>query len=140
MAIKENLDMHGNFATLQRLWDTLDPPIIPYIGIFLTHLTMLGEIPTQTEKGLWNFEKFQTISKILRKMGFFQIERYRLVPLESIQSWIENQETEDEDTLYEISLKQETRDENKNLVKKLRATHTTPTGSKLHRYLREHLL
>lgn len=140
MVIKESLDMHGNFAALQKLWEVVEPPIIPYIGIFLTHLTMLGEIPTTTEKGLWNFEKLQTISKILRKIGFFQIERYRIIPVEFIQQWIDAQESEDEDTLYDISLKQEPREDNKEILKRVRTTHTTPSGTKVHRYIREHIL
>ena len=79
------------------------PPVIPYIGVFLSDLTMLDENQNYVN-GLINFEKRRQIYKTIRTVELFQQNQYRLYEVAAITTFVVNLKEEKEDVLYQKSL------------------------------------
>jgi son of sevenless-like protein len=78
----------------------VDPPCIPYLGVYLTDLTFIedGNKDYVTDEGLINFDKRRKISTVIREIQQYQQTPYCLeaVPwlqdmLNKVEYWEENE-------------------------------------------------
>ena|SRR3990167_2034898 len=56
----------------RNLLDTLSPPLVPYLGVFLTDLTFIQDGNKDTVDGKINWKKIQMVNAILEKVKKFQ--------------------------------------------------------------------
>jgi len=112
--LKTLLSREKNFKNMRDALPTLNPPVIPYIGMWLTDLTFLEDgNPDETPGGLINFEKRFMISAVIRDVQQYQQTPYCLIRNRPIRRWIASQPMHllyTEDLAYKLSLECEPRD------------------------------
>lgn len=114
----ELMSSSGSFKFYREALGTATPPIIPYMGMYLTDLTALDEVHKNTlEPGhpdYINFSKRVQIAAIMKTILEQQGAEYALQPIETIQEWLlaqlELHGSTSEDTLFNTSLATEPRD------------------------------
>eukprot|EP01103_Thecamoeba_quadrilineata_P003225 TRINITY_DN13025_c0_g1_i1.p1 TRINITY_DN13025_c0_g1~~TRINITY_DN13025_c0_g1_i1.p1 ORF type:complete len:285 (-),score=35.04 TRINITY_DN13025_c0_g1_i1:197-1051(-) len=76
-----------NFTTYREYLHTTNPPCVPYLGIYLTDLTFIGDgTPERLKSGAINFAKHKKISGIIREIQQYQHIPYPFKSVASIQS------------------------------------------------------
>lgn len=103
-----------NFTEYRAIIHSINPPCIPFLGIYLQDLTFIEDgNPNYLKKSnhLINFAKRAKTAEVIREIQQYQSSLYQLKPVEELQQFIlaNLQSTRDEETLYSESLKLEPR-------------------------------
>lgn len=98
--LKGIVEISRNYADLRRRLQYHVPPCLPFVGMYLTDLTMVdhgnqttrqlpgdGNMPS---KSVINFDKHMKTAKIISELQRFQIP-YRLTEVPELQTWIQDQ-------------------------------------------------
>jgi len=90
---KLNKFTDNNFKTLRQAYHSLEPPCIPYLGMYLTDLTFINDgIPLYLQdSGLINFDKCRKVSGSVQELMQYQQTPYCLTPVEEIQAYLVKQ-------------------------------------------------
>jgi len=114
--LKKYEDIHNlmsrerNFHLFREHLHSVDPPCIPYLGVFLTDLTFIedgNKDYLSDSKVLINFDKRRKISSVIREIQQYQQTPYCLESVPLIQDYLKNAEFWGENETYEASLKLE---------------------------------
>jgi len=65
-----------NFANLRAAIKSIDPPVIPYLGMYLSDLLFADEGNKDTLNGLINFAKYRQISNTIKQIKQYQLKGY----------------------------------------------------------------
>jgi hypothetical protein len=105
ISLKELTNTEKNYKAVREYLSTIDPPCIPYLGIFLTDLTFFeeGNPNFVGPRKLINFKKRRQTAETIRKIQQYQLKPYNLEPVEFIQKKLKSQRVLDDVTLYECS-------------------------------------
>jgi len=116
LEIFENLtklmDGEGNFAQYREVLRQSVPPVCPYLGLILTDLVFLddGNPDVVPDTNLINFSKMILIANVIKEMQQKASSPYCLEKLDFLQSYLlERPFIDNQQDLYEISLKREER-------------------------------
>lgn len=101
--LKGITDRQKNFANMRKYLKKVNPPCIPYLGLYLTDLTFIEEGNQDMLNGLINFYKRHQVSETIRTIKQYQTKPYALEPVQFIQDKLQRARIFDEDTLYEMS-------------------------------------
>eukprot|EP01125_Pyxidicula_operculata_P018240 TRINITY_DN6479_c0_g1_i1.p1 TRINITY_DN6479_c0_g1~~TRINITY_DN6479_c0_g1_i1.p1 ORF type:complete len:1105 (+),score=214.78 TRINITY_DN6479_c0_g1_i1:1899-5213(+) len=103
--LRELVDRDKNNANLRSALKTANPPIIPYLGMFLTDLTFIEEGNTNylPPHNLVNFYKCRSIAKTIQKIQQYQYKGYVFTEVPTMQTKIKAEKILSEDELYELS-------------------------------------
>jgi hypothetical protein len=101
--LKGITDRQKNFANMRKYLKKVNPPCIPYLGLYLTDLTFIEEGNQDLLNGLINFFKRHQVSETIRTIKQYQTKPYALEPVQFIQDKLQRARIFDEDTLYEMS-------------------------------------
>jgi hypothetical protein len=94
----------GNYAKLRNAIHSCTPPLVPYLGMYLTDLTFIDENANMTDAGLINFSKRRQIANVIQnEIAQYQQERYNLEPVPQIQHFLNNLQYFDDKTNYKLS-------------------------------------
>lgn len=99
-----------NFHLFREHLHSVDPPCIPYVGVYLTDLTFIEDGNPDylsDSKVLINFDKRRKISQVIREIQQYQQTPYCLEAVPAIQEYLLNAEFWGENETYEASLKLE---------------------------------
>ena len=107
--LEEVMNMEGSYARYRKALLAADPPIIPYIGVYLGDLTFVQDGNPDLIDGLINVDKYRLFFDVVR-----QIETYQLL---SDTNWIDNPAIHrlltiplfNDSFLYDLSLQREPR-------------------------------
>lgn len=112
---KSLMESSRNFAQYRETLHSVDPPCVPFLGIYLTDLTFNDDgnpdyFPSKPH--LVNFSKQAKTAETIREIQQFQNSPYNLDAVGEIQDFILRslEETSDVSVLYDISLKIEPRE------------------------------
>ncbi|KAI9493763.1 ras guanine nucleotide exchange factor domain-containing protein [Zychaea mexicana] len=113
--IRKLMGANRNFTEYRAIIHSINPPCIPFLGIYLQDLTFIEDgNPNflKKSKELINFAKRAKTAEVIREIQQYQSSLYRLKPVEELQSFIQAnlQSTRDEEQLYNESLKLEPRE------------------------------
>ncbi|KAI8341421.1 ras guanine nucleotide exchange factor domain-containing protein [Chlamydoabsidia padenii] len=113
--IRKLLNANRNFMEYRAIIHSVNPPCIPFLGIYLQDLTFIEDGNSdflKTSKDLINFAKRAKTAEVIREIQQYQSTHYQLTPVDEIQVFIQNnlQSTRDEEQLYNESLKLEPRE------------------------------
>lgn len=113
--IRKIMGANRNFSEYRQLIHSVNPPCIPFLGIYLQDLTFIEDGNSNViskSKDLINFAKREKTAEVIREIQQYQTLFYKLKPVDEIQEFIRNhlQSTRDEDQLYKESLKLEPRE------------------------------
>ncbi|PVF94083.1 hypothetical protein CPB86DRAFT_65440 [Serendipita vermifera] len=112
--LEKTLDTAHNFQGYKALISGLQPPCVPFLGVYLTVLTFIqdGAKDTLKEGGLINFQKRQKTADVIQEITKFQMQPYNLTKLPVIRNFIEeslaNMETVAD--FWQLSLEREPRE------------------------------
>ncbi|KAE8264041.1 hypothetical protein A4X03_0g1235 [Tilletia caries] len=81
-----------NFAYYRDLLHKLNPPCVPFLGVWLTDLTFIEDgnpDRLKTDNRLINFNKRQKTAEVIREIMIYQSTQYNLTPVPLIQQYLE---------------------------------------------------
>lgn len=112
--IRKIMGANRNFVEYRDMIHSVNPPCIPFLGIYLQDLTFIEDGNSNTlklNKVLINFAKRAKTAEVIREIQQFQSSLYQLKPVKEIQDFIRSnlKSTRDEEQLYKESLKLEPR-------------------------------
>lgn len=101
--LKAITDRSKNYANMRKHLKKVDPPLLPYLGIYLTDLTFIEEGNKNFIGELINFKKRHLISETIRSIKQYQQKAYSLERVDFIIDKLKNITLYNEDVLYELS-------------------------------------
>ncbi|EFC43486.1 rasGEF domain-containing protein [Naegleria gruberi] len=107
---------NGNFANLRNMLKTVNPPCVPYNGVFLTDLTFIEDGSPKYINGLINFGKCRLFAKVIRDIQTYQNTRYNFEEYKELKDQIEAVEKLSDDELFNMSLQVQPRAQKKKKV------------------------
>ena len=103
------MNSEGSYHTYRETLHTVEPPAIPYLGVYLTDLTFIEDGNQNFIDGLINFKKRQMIYNIIADVQLYQQDKYNIPPNPAILSFLSKLESKSEIELYKLSLVREPR-------------------------------
>jgi len=104
--LRAALSSDKNFRAMRDKIKTAEPPILPYLGTFLTDLTFIEDgNPDRVRNDLVNFKKCRLQSQVIRDIQQYQQLGYRLEVVPEIQKFLQTGMIMDNKTLYKVSIK-----------------------------------
>ncbi|KAI9261985.1 ras guanine nucleotide exchange factor domain-containing protein [Sporodiniella umbellata] len=115
-SIRKLLGANRNFTEYRDIVHSVNPPCIPFLGIYLQDLTFIEDgNPDYLRKSnhLINFAKRQKVAEVIRELKQFQSFAYNFHTIPEFQHFIETQLSYEHDVerLYERSLQLEPRNQ-----------------------------
>jgi len=114
--IEELMSMEGSYKKYRYEIGRAIPPVIPYIGVFLSDLTFMEDGNPDNVGGLINFFKRRIIATVVRSVEQMQKTGYQFAALPDVQKLLKNMPTLDDEQLYERSLQLEPRNAKKSAI------------------------
>jgi len=109
-SIAEICSPTANYATLRKRVLEQTPPLIPYLGVFLSDLTYIHDgNPDVVEGWLINFEKFSMLDSVIRRIREYQSVPFQFKQVFSFVQFLSDAPVVEEAELYRMSLKVEPR-------------------------------
>jgi son of sevenless-like protein len=104
-----------NFSKYRETLRQLNPPCVPFLGVYLTDLTFIEDGNSdrlKTDERLINFSKRQMTADKIQEIMIYQSTPYNLTPVASIQKFIEENliESRRDEELFDQSLRLEPRE------------------------------
>ncbi|KAJ3441395.1 ras guanine nucleotide exchange factor i-related [Anaeramoeba flamelloides] len=107
---KSILSHEKGYRTFRELLDRKEPPLIPYLGMFLTDITFISTGSPDKVNGLINFTKRKLLYNVVSKIQEYQRVSYKFFPIHQIQVLFRKKlYSIGEKELYHLSLKREPR-------------------------------
>jgi son of sevenless len=89
----------------------INPPCVPYMGVYLTDLTFLSDgNPDNVDGGLINFKKRRLIAEVIDEIQQYQVRYLKHESILCIQKWLLTLQNMDDDTMYKWSRRVEPKD------------------------------
>jgi len=88
---------------------SIDPPVLPYLGVYLTDLTFIEDGNKDYIGGLINFKKRELTYNVISEIQQYQQKPYDFVTEEVLVSFLTNLEYIDEEKQWNLSLQREPR-------------------------------
>lgn len=87
--LQDLVSSNGRFKNMRDALHRCDPPCIPYLGMYLTDLSIIEEgIPGNTDEGLVNFSKMRTIAHVIREIRLFQQTPYKIEHIPRVTNYL----------------------------------------------------
>ncbi len=96
-----------NFKTMRQAVKSNVPPLLPYLGIFLTDFTFIDESNEDVLNGKINFYKNFKLSTVIQELQALQKVQYEFTVIPEIEELLYKKETFTEDELIAMSMKLE---------------------------------
>ncbi|KJE92340.1 hypothetical protein CAOG_03326 [Capsaspora owczarzaki ATCC 30864] len=107
-AIEDLVGASSNYKQYRTRLHNLDPPCIPYIGVYLSDLTFIEDGNSSKVEGLTNFDKYRRVASVVREIMQYQDTRYNLVAIPAVIKLFSPDVSDElginEDKAYENSL------------------------------------
>ncbi|KAJ3441705.1 ras guanine nucleotide exchange factor a [Anaeramoeba flamelloides] len=107
---KSILKRDKGFQGYRKMLNSIEPPIVPYLGVFLTDITVISNSSSDKIDGLINFNKRKLLYNVVWKLQQFQKTPFNFYPIHQIQILLRKRlPAKGEKELYKLSLKREPR-------------------------------
>jgi len=116
-SLKKIMDRSKNFSSYREQLHSVNPPCVPYLGIYLTDLTFIEDgnqdnlknADGQVNDKLINFSKQSKTADVIREIQQYQNQVYCLQDVPELQNWLKEslERIEDESDMYDMSLRLE---------------------------------
>jgi uncharacterized protein YqkB len=101
-------DRCANMQSLRQLPHSTTPPLVPYLGVYLTDLVFIedGNPNTFEEDGstFINFRKMSIMGEVLMEISSYQHDRYAYNKLDDLYFYLLTMETHSDTELYNLSV------------------------------------
>jgi len=116
-ACESIIDPNRNFTNYRRLFGTITPPCVPYVGVFLTTLAFIQEGSKDTlSNNIVNFRKRQRAAEVMNDIRLWQSHPHVFHALDNVLAFIKNaldaysDEPDVADRFWQTSLMREPRE------------------------------
>jgi len=116
-ACEMTIDSNKNFTKYRQLMANVNPPCVPFIGVFLSTLQFIQDgNPDNLPGNLVNFRKRQKASEVINDIKRWQAQSFNFQPIPSVIAYINEQLNQHRDTrasgerFWAISLELEPRE------------------------------
>ncbi|KAI9260692.1 ras guanine nucleotide exchange factor domain-containing protein [Phascolomyces articulosus] len=121
MGIRRLMGANKNFTEYRDIIHKVNPPCIPFLGIYLQDLTFIEDGNSNFLKKsnhLINFAKRMKTAEVIRELQQYQSTPYLLQAVPDMQEFIKThlQSSRDEETLYNMSLQLEPRERGEDTI------------------------
>eukprot|EP01104_Vermistella_antarctica_P018091 TRINITY_DN6594_c0_g1_i1.p1 TRINITY_DN6594_c0_g1~~TRINITY_DN6594_c0_g1_i1.p1 ORF type:complete len:1512 (+),score=324.59 TRINITY_DN6594_c0_g1_i1:100-4536(+) len=120
--INQIVSRDKNYQTMRTYLKQLDPPCIPYLGVYLTDLTFIEDGMSDSlgkNKDLINFHKRRAVSQVIAEVQQYQQTPYYLEEVPILRDFLCDLPQLSQDDCWDLSLKVLSRGANKAPEKKL---------------------
>eukprot|EP00158_Paraphelidium_tribonemae_P009049 Partr_v1_DN28755_c0_g1_i1_m62954 putative Son of sevenless homolog len=110
--LSELMSQEKSCKNYRHLLHTIDPPCIPFIGVYLTDLTMIesgNPDYLKEQPNLINFHKRYLIAQVIQEFKQYQGMPYCLTKVDAISTWLTQRHTLTSEEAYDRSLQLEPR-------------------------------
>lgn len=107
--LKQLISLDYNFRNIRHQILFVEPPCLPYIGIFLTDLVFIEDGNPNFVHGRINFFKHRKLARLIRSIMTYQNTPYKLTPISEVQQQFQDVQPMSENELYTQSLLREPR-------------------------------
>ncbi|KAG1050442.1 hypothetical protein G6F43_007285 [Rhizopus delemar] len=119
--IRRLMGANRNFSEYREIIHRINPPCIPFLGIYLQDLTFIEDGNSNFLKKpnhLINFAKRTKTAEVIQDLQQYQSTHYMLTVVPDIQEFIKThlQSSRDEEELYNLSLKLEPRERGEDTI------------------------
>jgi len=117
-SLNQLMNSTRNFGEYRAVLHLVNPPCVPFFGVYLTDLTFIEDGNTDTLLGedaeMINFSKRTKSAEVIREIQQYQSVPYALMPLHELQSMVTSELAAAPaiETLYDMSLSIEPRERN----------------------------
>lgn len=99
------MDTKGNYKNYRAALRAVEPPALPYLGVFLRDLLFIEEgNPDNKDEDVINFEKLMLIGDVITQIKYFQSKSYGFTHDVLLQEYLLKISTLPEEMLYKHSL------------------------------------
>lgn len=106
--LEKLMNSEGSYRNYRQTINGIEPPCIPYLGVYLTDLVFIDENPDYVS-GLINYAKRKLINQVIMTFAQFQHVPYNIQPVYQILSLLNKLPSMEEQELYVLSLAREPR-------------------------------
>jgi len=108
-SLHEFVSSDGKFKVYRGHLKKTETPLIPYLGIFLTDLTMIHDTNKDLIEDKVNFQKCTVVADIILEIKAYQRKPFNLKRLEPVANYVDQipHLGADENTLFDVSVKNE---------------------------------
>jgi len=100
----------SSFSKYRQAKQAIEPPAIPYLGVYLQDLTFIEEgNKDRLENGYVNFVKQLMVADVIHEVQKFQHKPYNLMAVTAITEYLQGARQIDEEKLFKLSLQMEPR-------------------------------
>jgi len=118
--LRATLSSDSNFKRLRAIIKESEPPLLPYLGMFLTDLTFIEDgNADRVKNNLINFTKCRLQSQVIRDIQQYMQIPFRFDDVPVIQKFLRTAMTMDNKILYKVSIKHLPRSAKESSVKEL---------------------
>ncbi|CEP07119.1 hypothetical protein, partial, partial [Parasitella parasitica] len=120
-SIRRLMGSNRNFSEYRNMIHNINPPCIPFLGIYLQDLTFIEDGNSnflKNSKNLINFAKRMKTAEVIRELQQHQSTHYMLTAVPDIQEFIKTHlhSSREEEELYKISLQAEPREKDEDTI------------------------
>jgi len=109
-AIKETMSNYKSFNKYRNELKTVNPPCLPYLGVYLTDLTFIEDgnpnylATVEGRTDIINFEKMRKVAAVIEKILIYQAAPYNFEKVPLVYDHIQNTLPQiDENAAFELS-------------------------------------
>ncbi|KAJ3427944.1 guanine nucleotide exchange factor [Anaeramoeba flamelloides] len=118
VALKEIMKSSGSYSNYRQYLHSINPPCIPYLGVYLTDLTFKEDGNKDFIGNLINFTKRRLVYENIRELMQYQQSSYNLIEVHQCKVLLlQLQEVLNKDDCFSISLKYEPRGAQRSEIK-----------------------
>ncbi|OZJ01532.1 hypothetical protein BZG36_05501 [Bifiguratus adelaidae] len=123
-SLRKLMGANRNFTEYRDIIHSVNPPCIPFLGIYLQDFTFIedgNKDMLKASSNLINFAKRAKVAEVIREIQRYQNVPYLLVPIPEVQAFIANHLTHsrDETALYNLSLELEPKEREEEKISRL---------------------
>lgn len=96
-----------SFKNYRSFLHSIDPPCIPFLGVYLTDLTMIdtgNADRIKNNEDLINFHKHYLEAQVIQEIRRYQCTAYNLTEIPLLTRWIKDYKVKDPQEIYDLSL------------------------------------
>jgi len=110
LADLENLmSASGSYSNYRTALHEVNPPCVPFLGTYLTDITFIEDGNADYMDGLINYRKREMVYGVIRDIQQYQQQAYAFPMVDGIAHYLTELPSNDEETLYALSLLREPR-------------------------------
>eukprot|EP01104_Vermistella_antarctica_P005909 TRINITY_DN16657_c0_g1_i1.p1 TRINITY_DN16657_c0_g1~~TRINITY_DN16657_c0_g1_i1.p1 ORF type:complete len:1049 (+),score=228.63 TRINITY_DN16657_c0_g1_i1:400-3546(+) len=108
--LNELMNPNQAYSVYRSALHNVDPPCIPFLGVYLTDLTFIDDgNPDRSKDGLINFSKREMEYNVIAEVQQYQQVKYPFKYVENIAHFLSELPYNNDDELYKLSLRHEPR-------------------------------